>query len=56
MKTKSKKKWGSHQQNNITNVEILKTNKKGKGGHIRKGINLLKPEDITDEYIDKSMN
>jgi hypothetical protein len=35
LKTKSKKKWGSHQQNNITNVEILKTNKKGKGGHIR---------------------
>jgi hypothetical protein len=62
-KIKSKKKWGSDQQNKImisktiaNNVEILKTNKKGKGGDIGKGINPLKPEDITDEYIDKLIN
>jgi hypothetical protein len=40
----------------FTNVEILKTNKKGKGGDISKGINPLKAEDITDEYIDKLIN
>jgi hypothetical protein len=55
-KTKSKQKWGSDQQNDITNVEILKTNKKGRGSDISKGIIPLKPEDITDEYIDKLIN
>ncbi len=46
---KSKKKGGGdEEQMNVSNEQSMKTNKKSKGGS-----NPLKPEDYTDEYIDK---